>query len=334
MIQIAFGGQVAEELFFGDVSTGPSGDLAYATTVAAQMVGAAGMAGSSVSFAAVQDSGFSGTDLVGKVLADGISRERVEQLLDEQKSVAHDLLGSNRHLVAALRDALLTPRGTGRLGDHGGARIGQRAQPRRGGPARCDRGERAGTVVRRLAAWRRSSRTSRAGCFWRQAILVLFVGGGVLGLFGAFLLPTSVSSAYAAPAPISGPGGASHVLAAGGGGGLGQLLSLGLLIAVLGNPALSIAGLWMAGSRLAATMPLLGWLAVVLPLGSVTSEGNNVLPGTLRSAAFLLLGIIGFVAVAIVAKPSRGVTSFGGQSAADSGWAGAGRPAAGWRAAR
>ena len=45
LIQIAFGGQVSEELFFGDVSTGPAGDLAYATQVAAQMVGAAGMAG-------------------------------------------------------------------------------------------------------------------------------------------------------------------------------------------------------------------------------------------------------------------------------------------------
>ncbi len=42
MVQIAFGGQVAEELFFGDVSTGPGGDLCYATSAAAQMVGAAG----------------------------------------------------------------------------------------------------------------------------------------------------------------------------------------------------------------------------------------------------------------------------------------------------
>ena len=41
LIQIAMGGQVAEELFFGDVSTGPGGDLLYATNVAAQMVGAA-----------------------------------------------------------------------------------------------------------------------------------------------------------------------------------------------------------------------------------------------------------------------------------------------------
>ena len=150
--------------------------------------------------------------------------------------------------------------------------------------------------------------------FLVASYFVLFIGGGMLALFGAFLLPTSVSSAYATPAPTSGPGGASHVLAAGSGGGLGQLLSLGLLIAVVGNPALSIAGLWMAGSRLAATVPLIGWLAVVLPLGSVTSEGNNVLPGNLRSAAFLLLGILGFIVVAILAKPSRGITSFGGQS--------------------
>ncbi len=106
-MQIAFGGQVAEELFFGDVSTGPAGDLAYATQVASQMVGAAGMSGSLVSFAAVQDGGFMSTDLVGKVLGDGPSRERVEQLLDEAKAVARGLLASNRHLVIALRNALL-----------------------------------------------------------------------------------------------------------------------------------------------------------------------------------------------------------------------------------
>ena len=41
LMQIAMGGQSAEEIFFGDVSTGPGGDLLYATNVAAQMVGAA-----------------------------------------------------------------------------------------------------------------------------------------------------------------------------------------------------------------------------------------------------------------------------------------------------
>jgi ATP-dependent Zn protease len=107
LMQIAFGGQVSEELFFGDVSTGPAGDLAYATNLAAQMVGAAGMAGSSVSFAAIQDNGLTGTDLVGKVLGDAKCRESVEALLDEQKGITRQLLANNRHLVTALRDALL-----------------------------------------------------------------------------------------------------------------------------------------------------------------------------------------------------------------------------------
>jgi cell division protease FtsH len=103
LIQIAFGGQAAEELFFGDISTGPAGDLGYATGVAVQMVGAAGMAGSLISFA-----GASGADgLIGRVLSDDRSRQQVENLLDRQKSVTRELLGRNRHLVRALRDALL-----------------------------------------------------------------------------------------------------------------------------------------------------------------------------------------------------------------------------------
>ena len=70
LIQIAMGGQCAEEIFFGDISTGPAGDLLYATNVAAQMVGAAGMTDTLVSFAAVQGSAFSDTNLVGRVLGD------------------------------------------------------------------------------------------------------------------------------------------------------------------------------------------------------------------------------------------------------------------------
>jgi cell division protease FtsH len=44
---------------------------------------------------------------VGRVLGDPECRKRVEKLLDEAKALAHELLGSNRHLVIALRDALL-----------------------------------------------------------------------------------------------------------------------------------------------------------------------------------------------------------------------------------
>ena len=42
LIDIAFGGMVAEELFFGEASTGVAGDLQAATVNACQMVGPAG----------------------------------------------------------------------------------------------------------------------------------------------------------------------------------------------------------------------------------------------------------------------------------------------------
>lgn len=101
LVQIAMGGIAAEELFFGDTTTGPASDLAAATRTAAQMVGAAGMTGSLVSFAA------SGRDLVDAVLADPAARAQVEEVLGDARKAAAWLLSRNRHLVEALRDALL-----------------------------------------------------------------------------------------------------------------------------------------------------------------------------------------------------------------------------------
>jgi ATP-dependent Zn protease len=103
LIQIAFGGMVAEELFFGEISTGPSSDLTYATTVAAQMVGATGMVGSLINVAAAQGN----TTLVGQVIADSTSRAAVEALLAEQKELAREVLIAHQEKVMALRDALL-----------------------------------------------------------------------------------------------------------------------------------------------------------------------------------------------------------------------------------
>jgi cell division protease FtsH len=108
LVSIALGGMVAEELFFADVSTGPGGDLLTATTVAAQMVGVCGMDDSLVSFQAVQGAALSDTNIVGRVLGDSQGRAAVERLLHEQKERVDELLGRNRHLVAALRDALVT----------------------------------------------------------------------------------------------------------------------------------------------------------------------------------------------------------------------------------
>ncbi len=105
-IQIAFGGMTAEELFFGESGTGPLSDLAHATRIAAQMVGSYGMAGSLVSFDAVE-SGPMSMGIVGKVLSNDDARRAVERILDQQKQEVRHLLDANRHLVAALRDALL-----------------------------------------------------------------------------------------------------------------------------------------------------------------------------------------------------------------------------------
>ncbi len=104
-VQIAFGGMTAEELFFGEAGTGPSGDLAHATTIAAQMVGSFGMAGSLVSFEAV--TGPIAQGIVGKVLANDEGRRSVERLLGQAKADARGMLDEHRHLVVALRDELL-----------------------------------------------------------------------------------------------------------------------------------------------------------------------------------------------------------------------------------
>ncbi|MBO3083083.1 AAA family ATPase [Cellulomonas fengjieae] len=101
LVQIAMGGWVAEELFFGQTSTGPAGDLASATRTAAQMVGAAGMTGSLISFAATPH------DLVSAVLSDAPARAQLEAVLDDARSTVRRLLSRHRHLVEALRDALL-----------------------------------------------------------------------------------------------------------------------------------------------------------------------------------------------------------------------------------
>jgi len=107
LIQISLGGMVAEELFFGESGTGPAGDLASATQVAAEMVGSLGLGGSLVSLRAL-DNGPLGGNLVAKVLADPQGRAAIDIILSENKGVVGRLLAQNRHIVETLRDALLT----------------------------------------------------------------------------------------------------------------------------------------------------------------------------------------------------------------------------------
>jgi len=102
-IQIAFGGMTAEELFFGEAGTGPSSDLAHATKIAAQMVGSFGMAGSLVSYEAVD----SAHGIVAKVLSNDDGRASVERILNQAKDSVRHLLDEHRYLIVALRDALV-----------------------------------------------------------------------------------------------------------------------------------------------------------------------------------------------------------------------------------
>jgi cell division protease FtsH len=106
-IAIALGGLVAEEQLLGESGTGPAADLAHATSLAAQMVGSFGMAGSLISFDAIAEGPIGRTNLVAKVLADQQGKERVEDILTEQKQQVEALLAANRDVHRALADALI-----------------------------------------------------------------------------------------------------------------------------------------------------------------------------------------------------------------------------------
>ena len=106
-IAIALGGLVAEEQCLGESGTGPAADLAHATTLAANMVGSFGMAGSLISYDAVTHGPIGGANLVAKVLSDAEGKERVEDILAAQKERVQAVLAENLDVHAALRDALL-----------------------------------------------------------------------------------------------------------------------------------------------------------------------------------------------------------------------------------
>jgi cell division protease FtsH len=105
LIQIAFGGMVAEDLFFGETSSGVTGDLQAATTAACQMVGAMGMGSSLISALAAQAPAEG--NLAARVLSTDDGRAEVEGLLAFGKAEATKMLEGNRHVVETLRDALL-----------------------------------------------------------------------------------------------------------------------------------------------------------------------------------------------------------------------------------
>jgi cell division protease FtsH len=106
-LKIALAGMAAEELYFGESGTGPSGDLQTATLLAAQMVGSFGMGSKLVSYDAVTTGPYSTSNIVAKVMSADDSKREMEELLRRQKDQVAYLLEGNRDLIDALRDALL-----------------------------------------------------------------------------------------------------------------------------------------------------------------------------------------------------------------------------------
>ncbi len=104
LIQIALGGIAAEEVFFGEITSGPAGDLHKATTWAAQMVGALGMDGSLFSYNAVEAPG---ANIVARVASTDDGKARIESVLDTALAEVRAMLEEHRPVAEALRDALL-----------------------------------------------------------------------------------------------------------------------------------------------------------------------------------------------------------------------------------
>ncbi len=112
--------------------------------------------------------------------------------------------------------------------------------------------------------------------------------GVLLGVWGAFLVP-------------AGP----RV-----GAGAGVLLSVGVLVAAVGNPVAALLGAWVAASRLGAVLFVAAWLLTVLELSTSRPGGSVVLVGggvlAVDSTLFLIVGAVAGIAATVLAPAAGG----------------------------
>ncbi|MGH2540366.1 MAG: AAA family ATPase [Actinomycetota bacterium] len=106
-IQVSLAGLVAEEIWYGQSTSGPSSDLVNATRTAAAYVGLFGMGRTLSSVAAAGPSPFGDVDPIGRVLSDKERREEIDALLNDCKDRVRNLLLKKRHVVDGIRTALL-----------------------------------------------------------------------------------------------------------------------------------------------------------------------------------------------------------------------------------
>ena len=106
-IQVSLAGLVAEEIWYGQTTSGPSSDLVNATRNAAAYVGVYGMGRSLISAAASGPGPSGEVDPIGTVLSDGDRRREVDAILNDCRDNVRNLLLKKRHVVEGVRDALL-----------------------------------------------------------------------------------------------------------------------------------------------------------------------------------------------------------------------------------
>lgn len=109
-LTVALGGMVAEDILTGESGTHAAADLERATAVAAAMVGRFGMAESPVSMLAATRTR---RRFVARVLDDPRARKDLEALLRDAKRDTTRSMLEKRHVVIAVRDALLRNRRLG-----------------------------------------------------------------------------------------------------------------------------------------------------------------------------------------------------------------------------
>jgi cell division protease FtsH len=103
-IQISLAGYVAEHVWYGQVTSGPSSDLQAATLRAALYIGMYGMGRSLISASLDADQLESA---IGATLGDKERRTEVDTLLNDCRDGVRNLLLKKRHVVEGVRDALL-----------------------------------------------------------------------------------------------------------------------------------------------------------------------------------------------------------------------------------
>ena len=106
-IQVSLAGLVAEEIWYGQTTSGPSSDLVNATRNAAAYVGVYGMGRSLISAAASGPGPYGEMDPIGVVLSDGERRKEIDTILNDCRDNVRNLLLKKRLVVEGVRDALL-----------------------------------------------------------------------------------------------------------------------------------------------------------------------------------------------------------------------------------